>query len=105
MAYVDRHDVTQEMMKGISALGGANPARERDPNCIDVMLKQIEVQLEESLKSAANLSDKLVGKPRKGEGTSSVPGASDVSSRLARIVNTVHALNQELGTAHGAISG
>lgn len=82
-----------------------NASRERDHNCIEMHLKNIEAELDESLNSAANLADKLKGsQPTKGDGAIN-PQPGDVTSRLSLILETVRAMNQQLGRAHSAISG
>jgi hypothetical protein len=89
----------------VNQIGGANITRERDHNCIEMHLKNIEAELDESLNSAVNLADKLKGtQPTKGEG-GIAPQPGDVTSRLALILEAVRAMNQQLGRAHSAISG
>lgn len=96
----------EEQLKGGYASAGANVAtRERDHNCIEMHLKNIEAELDEALNSAANLADKLKGsQPTKGDtACASQPG--DVTSRLNLILDTVRNMNSQLGRAHSAISG
>lgn len=98
------------MRDGYQTASPVNPignaaARERDHNCIEMHLKNIEAEMAESLNSAANLADKLKGSvPQKGDGAQG-PQPGDVTSRLALILDTVRAMNQQLGRAHSAISG
>lgn len=82
----------------------AKPMRDRDPNCIDNVLKEIEVNLSEAVNSSENLADKLRGEEKSPE-TPGAPTGSDVSARLQLILNMVRTANQHLGRAHSAISG
>lgn len=82
-----------------------NPSRERDPNCIENLLKQIEVELSDSHNSAANLADKLRSTPTPSAIAGDRPAPGDIQGRLGDILDRVKRINQELGSAHNAISG
>ena len=89
-----------------TARSNASPVRERDPNCIEMHLKNIEAELAESFNSAENLADKLKGELKGGQdGMPKAPSPSDVHGRMEQILNTVRCINQQLGRAHAAISG